>query len=156
MLTRTVPSANAVADWFLARGVQEPPTQISHLKLQKLCYYAQGYHLALLGGGLFKDDIEAWQHGPVVRSVYNRFRGCGRASIAPRPGFDPMVFTNDQVQVLEQVYQDQGPRSAWTLREQTHAEAPWRDIYGSGTTIISEQSMRAWFIQAGLPGLANV
>ncbi len=42
---------------------------ISNLKLQKLLYYAQGFHLALYDKLLFSEDIEAWQHGPVVRDV---------------------------------------------------------------------------------------
>lgn len=37
----------------------------SPMKLQKLCYYAQGYALAE-GFELFPEDLQAWQHGPVI------------------------------------------------------------------------------------------
>ena len=38
---------------------------ISHMKLQKLVYFCQGYSLALYGRPLFPEPIEAWTHGPV-------------------------------------------------------------------------------------------
>ncbi len=44
---------------------------ITQLKLQKLMYIAQGIHLALYDAPLFKEEIEAWQHGPVVRELYS-------------------------------------------------------------------------------------
>lgn len=37
---------------------------ISNLKLQKLLYYEQGYHLAIFDTPLFDADIEAWMYGP--------------------------------------------------------------------------------------------
>lgn len=42
----------------------------SRLKLLKLLYYIQGYHLAMFNAPLFNDRMEAWLHGPVVPSVY--------------------------------------------------------------------------------------
>lgn len=33
------------------------------------------------GKPLFKENIEAWQHGPVVRNVYNTFSKFGRDNI---------------------------------------------------------------------------
>lgn len=47
---------------------------ISNLKLQKLLYYMQGFHLAYFDTPLFDDDIEAWMYGPVVPCVYNHFK----------------------------------------------------------------------------------
>jgi len=44
---------------------------LSPMKLQKLCYYAQGYALAE-GNELFSDDFQAWQHGPVVYDLYTK------------------------------------------------------------------------------------
>ncbi len=147
MLGSAVPDANAIADWFLWRSSQDDGTLVSHLKLQKLCYYAQGYALASLGRPLFSDPVEAWQHGPVVRSVYLRFRGCGSSPLAPAPNFDHRRFDNAESSILGRVYDDKGHYSAWALREQSHAEAPWRNVYGGSTDRISETSMMSWFEQ---------
>ncbi|HUZ03805.1 MAG TPA: type II toxin-antitoxin system antitoxin SocA domain-containing protein, partial [Acidobacteriaceae bacterium] len=58
-------SASDIAKYFIA-SFQKKNKAISNLKLQKLLYYAQAWHLALYGSPLFSDSIEAWVHGPVV------------------------------------------------------------------------------------------
>ena len=52
---------------------------ISNLQLQKILYYVQKTFLQndMLA---FSDEIEAWQFGPVVREVYNKYCGFGSAS----------------------------------------------------------------------------
>ncbi|WP_110558686.1 Panacea domain-containing protein [Helicobacter cinaedi] len=47
---------------------------LSKLKFQKLLYYAQGYYTALFNKPLFEENIEAWEHGPVVREVYDALK----------------------------------------------------------------------------------
>ena len=46
---------------------------MSNLKLQKMLYYEQGFHLAKFNTPLFDEEIEAWMYGPVVPAVYNHF-----------------------------------------------------------------------------------
>ncbi|MFP5528706.1 Panacea domain-containing protein, partial [Peptococcus simiae] len=49
-----------VANWFLSKD------SMTHKKIQKLCYYAQAWYCALYDGTpLFKEEIQAWVHGPV-------------------------------------------------------------------------------------------
>ena len=45
------------------------------MKLQKLCYYAYGYHLAWEGRRLFPEPFEAWANGPVCPALYALHRG---------------------------------------------------------------------------------
>ena len=52
-------------------------SDMTNMKLNKLLYYAQGIHLARTGHPLFRDQIEAWQHGPVVPSVYQQYKEFG-------------------------------------------------------------------------------
>ncbi|MGR5987198.1 Panacea domain-containing protein [Bacillus sanguinis] len=77
--------ARMVAQYFLSRSTPNTDRSITHLKLQKLAYYAQAWHLALNGidQPLFKDKIEAWVHGPVCPSLYSVFKGAGRFEIQP-------------------------------------------------------------------------
>jgi uncharacterized phage-associated protein len=53
-----VNSAVAVASWLIEKN-QSDPSRLSHLKLQKLLYFAQGWHLAILGPPFFGDSIYA-------------------------------------------------------------------------------------------------
>ena len=45
------------------------------MKLQKLLYYCQAWALVWDDKPLFKEKIEAWISGPVVRTLYNTHRG---------------------------------------------------------------------------------
>ena len=86
-------SALEIAIWFLLKNNAEDREHeainddyevyegITHLKLQKLIYYARGISLGMYGKPLFLEKIEAWQHGPVVREVYNFYCPNGRKNI---------------------------------------------------------------------------
>src|SRR4051794_29818552 len=80
IMSRTL-TADQVADYFLAHVDEESGDNITHLKLQKLLYYAQGFHLAIQGEPLFAEPIEAWEHGPVVCRVYHKVKYCGNRPI---------------------------------------------------------------------------
>jgi uncharacterized phage-associated protein len=104
----------------------------SNLKLQKLLYYAQGVHLAMHDAPMFHDTVCAWQHGPVVASVYHAYKDCGAAGL-PRPdNFDPALLGSSAREVLDEVHTVYGQFSAWRLREMTHAEPPWKDNFKDG------------------------
>ena len=65
--------ALVVANEFLRLGEKDKvPTD--PMKLQKLVYLAHGWHLAFLGTPLIQEGIEAWRYGPVVPSLYRKFK----------------------------------------------------------------------------------
>lgn len=55
---------------------------VSPMKLQKLLYFAHGWHLALTGRPLIDETVEAWEYGPVIPSVYHAFKEYGATRIA--------------------------------------------------------------------------
>lgn len=58
-----------IADWI----IHQTHGNITHSKLQKLLYYCQAWHYTIFNEVLFDERIEAWAHGPVVPSQFNRF-----------------------------------------------------------------------------------
>src|SRR4051794_29010008 len=126
----SVISAMDVAGYFLASVDEDSGDNISNLKLQKLLYYAQGFHLAITGEPLFSENIFAWEHGPVVPSVYHRFKEFGSNAI-PCGEFDFSKFDPDTRDTLDEVYQAYGQFSAWKLRDMTHDEPPWKSTPGN-------------------------
>ncbi len=116
-----------VADFFLNRAAKEEDGGeiISNLKLQKLVYYAQGFHLAIFGVPFFRESLEAWTHGPVVPDLYHAKKCFGDNGIPANPEFDANIFTQEQLELLNEVYEVFGQFSAWKLRELTHQESPW-------------------------------
>nr|WP_246628171.1 type II toxin-antitoxin system antitoxin SocA domain-containing protein [Paenibacillus oenotherae] len=130
-------SALEVSRWFVLRNnmntQQYGDELLSHLKLQKLLYYAQGIFLAYTNGkSLFNEEIHAWDHGPVVPGVYTEYKEHGRDEIEFNPEHTDMelldkVSGNEEIKmVLEFVYTNYGKYSAWHLRNKTHEERPWK------------------------------
>jgi uncharacterized phage-associated protein len=75
--------ARTIANYFLelAHGDRIP---LDPLKLQKLVYLAQGWHLAFYGTPLISQAVEAWRYGPVVPQLYYEFRQFGAWPITRR------------------------------------------------------------------------
>lgn len=98
-------------------------SQITPLKLQKLLYYAQAWSLVFRKKLLFSEEIEAWVHGPVVPSVYRRFKHYGFNNIA-----NPSVkieLEEDTVRILDLVLNSYGTKSGKFLEYLSHSEYPW-------------------------------
>ena len=71
-----------VANFFVELANAEEDSCMTNLKLNKLVYFAQAWSLEKLGKPLFEEEVEAWQHGPVIPSVYTAFSPCGRDRIS--------------------------------------------------------------------------
>ncbi|MFY1653386.1 Panacea domain-containing protein [Solwaraspora sp. WMMB762] len=96
------------------------------MKLQKLCYYAQAWHLVWEDRPLFDNEIQAWANGPVVPDLYLHHRG--RLQVAPGelPGHADALTAGER-ESIDVVLEFYGELTAHQLSELTHREAPWRD-----------------------------
>lgn len=133
-----------VADYFLAKTDEDAGDAITNLKLQKLVYYAQGFSLALHGRPLFPENIVAWQHGPVVPELYRKYKDHGALGIEPPAHVDFSKFTNEEKELLDDVYEVYGQFSAWKLRNMTHEEAPWKET--AINDVITHDRMKNFFM----------
>jgi len=137
-------SCHDVAKYFLSLTDEDAGDLISNLKLQKLVYYAQGFHLALYGEPLFKERIEAWTHGPVAPELYHTYKDLG-ANAIPRPtDMDFSIYDERTRELLDEVHQVHGQFSAWKLRNMTHDEPPWKIAISNGG-VITPSSMQEFF-----------
>ncbi|MCJ8350755.1 type II toxin-antitoxin system antitoxin SocA domain-containing protein [Moritella sp.] len=103
---------------------------VCNLKLQKLAYYCQGYHLAVHKAALFNAPVKAWQHGPVVTGIYHEYSHFGNCHITIPTGQDFTAgLTEQALQIMDFVITKFGQIGAWTLRNQTHQEQPWLSHY---------------------------
>lgn len=151
-------AALEVAKRFLWLSAQESePDYLSHLRLQKLLYYAQGWSLVNRNVALFGDRIEAWAHGPVVPSVFPVFADYKFQNIAPdhflcnEDEIDAGDLTDDEGTFVEAVWGAYRKYSATSLREMTHREPPWVNARGSCgpadrcSAEITQQAMKDYF-----------
>ncbi len=132
-----------VAKYFLSQTDEDAGDTLSNLKLQKLVYYAQGFHLALNDNPLFDEQIVAWTHGPVVEVMYHTFKRHGASNIPFPDEINPDSLTSEQEELLQEVQDIYGQFSAWKLRDMTHQEPPWRDT--EKESVISHESMKSYF-----------
>ena len=100
---------------------------LTNLKLQKLLYYIQGFHLAYFDEPIFDDKIEAWQYGPVVVSLYGQLKKFGNGPVI-FPEDEKIKLSKDQKNLISAIFNQIGQYSAWKLVELTHSEAPWRNV----------------------------
>lgn len=114
-----------------------PTGQIDPMKLQKLLYFANGWHLGVRGSDLLSERPQVWRYGPVFRSAYRTFSRYGRQSIVePEPSTPfggPPEFVQDADQMLESflswIWQEYGHMDGPSLSDETHkVGTPWQII----------------------------
>lgn len=133
-----------VADWFLSKAA------MTHKKLQKLCYYAQAWSYALKNRRLIRADFQAWVHGPVSPALYDRFKNFGYDTIRLRGEYKCNMKEED-IELLENVWETYGEQTGNSLEALTHRELPWleaRKGYGENekcTVVISPEVMKKYY-----------
>ncbi|MDR1313648.1 MAG: DUF4065 domain-containing protein [Deltaproteobacteria bacterium] len=147
--TKNAPAINsaiAVANWFIGKN-REEPSGLTHLKLQKMLYFAQGWHLAYFNVPLFEDPIEAWKYGPVIRSVYRALNGRPKSEDltdliegyvlhgADYTAWGIPVMTSrddDTDEFMRFIWKSYSKMEAWKLVSISHAKnSPWDKVANS-------------------------
>ena len=95
-----------IANYLLVLVDRKAGDAITHLKLQKLLYFAQGISLALRGIRLFEGPLKAWEHGPVSSSVYSCYKVFEKNAIPPPPEMDFDIYDKDTKYLLYKVYKE--------------------------------------------------
>ena len=136
-------SAENVADFLLSLSDPEVGDAMSNLKLQKLLYYSQGFHLAIFDKPLFAEKVKAWQYGPVVEENYNEFSEYSYGAIPKPRRISTKMFTDEQKNFLIEIFEVYGQFSALRLMQMTHSEPPWIDT--DKGKVISHEKMKSYF-----------
>jgi uncharacterized phage-associated protein len=113
----------------VAAALIERMGAMTAMKLEKLVYYCQCWHLARHHSPLFDEPIEAWRQGPVVPALYQRHRG--HYTLSAWPSGDPSNLDEYGRSVVDWVVASYGGFSAIQLSRMTHNELPWRVARGS-------------------------
>lgn len=133
-----------IANKILAKAsIFEYDEPISNMKLQKLLYYQQGFHLAYFEAPLFDEEIEAWMYGPVVPSVYNHFKEYKNRGIEYKG--DVIELSPEEEALFNEVYKIYGSYSAIGLMDMTHDETPWKSTNPGVGSIITKDKLKSFF-----------
>ncbi len=135
-----------VIQFFLSKGSMTPK------KLQKLLYYAYAWTIALLNESpdkiefkLFDEPIQAWVHGPVIPRIFHEYKKYGWGVIPKSESKE--IFSEDVLDILNQVWDVYGAFTADELEAITHRETPWKEArgtlpaYATCDYVISDESM---------------
>ena len=141
-----------VAKYFLARVEVDLGSVITHLKLQKLCYYSQAWHLVFTDGEkMFDQKFEAWAHGPVCPELWTFYREYSWQAIPSSKDFNYDKFDKKRLETLEEVWNTYSEYDAKYLERLTHQEDPWIEARGTClpgeacSTEIKPESMKEYY-----------
>lgn len=117
----------------------------SHLKLEKLSYLCYADYLCESGKRLFRDRIYAFKYGPIVESVYDKYKKYGSLEINEDneiiekqeelrlPSESRILFAEDGVKKvfsINETLKKYGDLSASKLVKITHTkDSPWDKAY---------------------------
>lgn len=134
-----------IANYFLSLINEDDGDTISNMQLQKLVYFAQGFHLALYNNTLFNEPIEAWTYGPVVPILYHSYKDCTGNAIPKPTEVNLDVYTDEVRELLNEIHSVYGQYSAWKLSEITHQHPTWKNHYNNSDKIINTQELQDFF-----------
>lgn len=117
---------NDVADYFIYMDNKNEIFNMTQLKVQKLCYYAQAWSLVWNERELFKESFEAWVHGPANRNLYKKYKSYGsNPIIKPSLEINEKQIEHNNLKILNLVWRDYASYEAKELERMTHLEDPW-------------------------------
>lgn len=125
--------ARELVEWSKA---DEPPRELTILKLIALTYLAHGRSFAELGEGLVDEQVMAWPYGPAFRSLYSEIRAFGGYPVMNVPKsslereYPDTKLTRDEMKVVRSVYDDFKDESEEDLiRQSQEPGTPWHETW---------------------------
>jgi uncharacterized phage-associated protein len=144
---------------------------VSPLKLQKILYYEQAWHMVFFGreNQLFNEAPQAWVNGPVYPDIYQEYKGCvpGMCDLLKESHFgvtnkedilstiqslsESMNLSEEQIRLIDSVIMLYGSKTQNQLILVTHSEQPWCDAregllpYQSSENVISLDTMFKYY-----------
>lgn len=98
------------------------------MQLIKLVYIAHGWHLGLTSKPLVNENVQAWQYGPVLESLYRAYRCFGSGVIPAGLQAFPVALENESALApfLDSVWKAYSKYSGGQLSTLTHVPGtPW-------------------------------
>lgn len=133
----------------LANVILSMSSDVSNKKIQKLTYYVYAWYMAIYGVKIADIEFEAWEHGPVCRRLYNRYRSYGWNIIPQYRGF--VLVDDEKIRFIQSVLNVYGNYTADELEKMTHKEQPWLEARAAGensgmtNNVISDMSLKTYY-----------
>lgn len=122
---------------------------MTHKKLQKLCFYAKAWYLALYDENIITEDFQAWVHGAVQPELYQKYRQYGFSSIPKN--VNSKDIPEGYLSFAKEIYYSYGHLTGDQLEQLNHSEVPWikarkgLNPWQNSTEVISEEDMKEYY-----------
>ena len=139
--------------------------EISNLKLQKMVFYCQAYHIAKYREQLIDNKFEAWKHGAVLPALYNDYSYLGYNN---KQKYEKKEYDNIRSDLgeyltgfLDKIINEFSDMTASEIRELNHSEEPWKEARrgyepdDSCNEIIKEDTIYKYYSQLLYKGGIN-
>lgn len=148
----------AVVNSLLARAFKEGRGDMTPMKIQKLLFYLNGWHLAIMGKPVVSEPFRVWKFGPVLESVYHELKHFGGGPVAEYiKEFDPKSeelksfaisdSATEFYEILDLTWEKYIGIEATRLSTMTHApDSPWATAKHQGNSIIDNNTIKSYFI----------
>jgi uncharacterized phage-associated protein len=145
-----------VSDYIILQLGSDGGSDLTSLKLQKLLYYTQAWHLAFYKKPLFEGKFQAWVHGPVNREIYDLYKATKYtySEISLSDVQDKEVeskLSQDEILHIKTILDVYAKFSPTQLEFMTHNEDPWIKArqgvptYQKSENIINEEIMAFYY-----------
>lgn len=137
-----------IANYMLSKKVLTPK------QVQKILYYAYSIYLIKYNdeynennmNRLFNDKIEAWEHGPVIRDVYDRIKYFAYSYESISYNKEVQLSNKKIENFINKILTVYGQYSGYELEKMTHNETPWQLAMAKGRNkVITDQSIYEYY-----------
>lgn len=142
---------DVVSVFDVAFYIMSKVKQCTTMKLQKLLYYCQAWYLVWNDKPLFKENIEAWANGPVIRELFNVYRGLFTITENMMSLGNPNKLSVEQKTDIDNILKAYADKNSQWLINQTHSERPWQDARRGmspnerGHKVITHEAMAEYY-----------
>lgn len=128
---------------------------ITNLRLQKILYFVQ-MEFIFRGRVCFNDKMEAWDYGPVIPTVYRRFKYNGASNInkikycyddseglwnLKRTPYSEDILPKEDREIIDTVVEECHGFTTSDLVRISHSQSPWKDAVGKYNNEITKESI---------------
>lgn len=133
---------------FIVKYSNEKGYAINNIKLQKILYFIQAGFLVRYDRPCFRDDIEAWNFGPVVPIVYYAYLPYGGKNISyyRNQSNKATKIADEHRTLIGQVVDACQKYTNFQLIDITCHQKPYTEVYNSySTTAIKLDTLKKYF-----------
>ncbi len=133
---------------------------ITPMKLQKILYLANGIQYKRKGEKLIREKFEAWNYGPVIRTVYSTYKDCKGNNI--NEPIDDLIYTDGlnfiksssiqmedaDFNIIKEAWDNAKNLDAFTLSAWSHNKnSPWDKAFNNNpkSVYIADEDIKSYF-----------